>query len=278
MPKSIPLLSSRRMLRSIWLSLFLVVVQFVAPVVRLVPNGEHLRWEANATAVMAAPSAGELSNRYVIFLDGINSSSPPDDGAGGFQPIRDKLSAEGINRFVYFSYSATHHKAEMPVGYCRGWGDDNCSSDGQNSQRLVDLYRRPVYSGDDTHLSVTDQADVLDWLIGQIVSRDATAEISLIGFSLGGVVASYWGATHGPGTPYHGHIHSIILINSPVGGIPLANVFRDGCDPSSWASVIAHAVQIRDAAAGGLKTYLPPYYLTLSIPLNTKKKDVWPGT
>lgn len=171
----------------------------------------------------------DLSHRYILFLAGVNSSSASNDEPleGRFEKIKDTLAASGIpeSNFVYFSYGALEHE----IFYCLGWGDDNCSEDPQAPTDLVDLSTTPVYSSDKTHLSIPEQAQVLDWLIDQIIKQDEQAEIDLIGFSLGGIVASYWAAEIAK-APNDNNIRGLVLLESPVGGIPLAKSFIRGCD------------------------------------------------
>jgi hypothetical protein len=102
-----------------------------------------------------------------------------------------------------------------------------------DSDDLTELSLPPIYSSSDTHIKIDQQAPVLEWLIGQIIKRDPAADINLVGHSLGGVVASYWGGSQiGSESPYRPNIRSIILINSPVGGFPFANALQDcGSDP-----------------------------------------------
>ena len=101
---------------------------------------------------------------------------------------------------------------------------------------LSELYLPPIYDSGDTHLPISDQADALEWLIGQIVKKEPTAQIDLIGFSLGGILASYWGSHEGVTSPLRNHLHGIVTIESPLGGIPRAadcvptNYLKGICD------------------------------------------------
>ena len=190
-------------------------------------HSQTAEWVGNAVKdPVSSPTAPkDLAARYVILLDGINSSAsadtPPLDADYGF--IEARLREAGLSRFVYFSYSALQHGAGA---YCLGWGPLGCAPGTSN---LGSLSRGPVYESADTHQAIDQQAAVLDWLIGQVVQRDPTAQIDLVGYSLGGVVASYWGSQFGGTSAYRANIHGIVITESPVGGIPLADVVSNGC-------------------------------------------------
>ncbi|MBE7471039.1 MAG: hypothetical protein DPW09_05105 [Anaerolineae bacterium] len=182
---------------------------------------------ASSNSTSAVPLSSDFSHRYIVFLDGIRSKSVTPEGNGNFNAIQDKLTELGINddRFVYFSYSAASDR----VGgvYCLGWGSRACST--KKIGDLTSLSLAPIYLVEDTQLSIDRQTRVLTWLIDQILKQDSYAEIDLVGFSLGGIIASRW-ASQFNNTSLHGkHIHSIVLIESPVGGIPLAGPITDGC-------------------------------------------------
>lgn len=192
--------------------------------------------------------------KVVVFLGGINSHSPTqiDDSEPvieNFSKIRRKLEeSRRVAPVVYFSYSAARDDL-LSIFYCNGWGSDGCS--GGQVGDLRDLGLAPVYSDDDTHRPVDQHADVLEWLIDQIVKREPLAEIELIGYSLGGIVVSRWAACYGGDpaanctkkttSPHLGHIHAIVLIESPVGGIPTASAFLD-CSTSPFVNRIACAI------------------------------------
>ncbi|MFN8636310.1 MAG: kelch repeat-containing protein [Chloroflexota bacterium] len=87
----------------------------------------------------------------------------------------------------------------------------------------------PVYTVGDTQQSVDIQVATLDWLIADLVTSDPKAQIDLVGYSLGGVVATRWAARLSPLSALRDHVHAIVLLESPVGGSPMANAVRDGC-------------------------------------------------
>lgn len=181
------------------------------------------------------PLSADTSHNYIVFLAGINSHSSVDDPSveREFSYIQSRLTEppNGWAGFVYFSYGAVsaHQRGEL---YCAGWGPDGCST--TRLGNLSSLTLTPIYISDDTHLSIIDQAAVLDWLLRQIIEHDPLAVIDLVGYSLGGIVASQWvasAAEKGTQTDFYNYIHSIVLIESPVGGLPLAGSFlKDECD------------------------------------------------
>ena len=126
--------------------------------------------------------APDLSQRYVVFLGGINSASSEGDNPlnGNFKEIRDKIRDLGVphSHFVYFSYSAQYH-SQIGDLYCSGWGTSGCSTTTLGDLSVLNL--SPVYTGNDTKIAINLQSDVLDWLLGQIVKRDPNAQIDLVG-------------------------------------------------------------------------------------------------
>jgi hypothetical protein len=186
---------------------------------------------SSLVAPSGTPVSAEPSHRYVVFLSGINSSSFTLDRDFGL--IKSQLQQDlGISNFVYFSYSAAHfHRSDW---YCLAWGGPSACTSQHAGGDLVSLEVLPMYSSSATHLSLKDQADVLDWLLRQIMKRDPLAEIDLVGYSLGGVVASLWAAQaveNGTQADFYKYVHSIVLIESPVGGVPLAGpLLKEECN------------------------------------------------
>lgn len=179
-----------------------------------------------ARTVFAAAPSTALSQRYVVLLNGIRSSSDGSAPLGNsFEKIQTGLREIGVNRFVYFSYSAAWH---MQVGdlYCSGWGEAGCSRKTLGDLSALDL--NPVYSVEHTKLPPDRQAEVLNWLLTQIVKADPSAQIDLVGFSLGGIVASRWAALYGATSPLRSHIHGLVVVESPVGGIYGARSVLEG--------------------------------------------------
>jgi pimeloyl-ACP methyl ester carboxylesterase len=189
-----------------------------------------------------------VSEHYVLFLNGINSFATSEEPLDGkFDVIQQELADElNIERFVYFSYSAARYHEEGGF-YCQGWGAGGGLVTGGcetyigtehvvPSDNLAVLSAWPEYEESDTHLSLHLQAEALDWLVGQIVSRDPNSRIHLVGYSLGGIVASHWAAHQGQSPTWRQHVSSIVIIESPVGGIPLAGPLSDGCglEPSCY--------------------------------------------
>jgi alpha-tubulin suppressor-like RCC1 family protein len=176
-----------------------------------------------APAVAQSSLRLDPNHHVVLFLNGINSTG--EATAADFGNIRQRLIAQGLtdDNFSYFSYSAARPGV---TDQCQAW-DQQCTPEGA----LSTLSATPVYDSADTHLDLTRQAAVLDWLVNQLVQRDPMVRIDFVGFSLGGIVTSYWAATNPPSIT-RGHVHTITLIESPVGGIPLATAAIAPCDPS----------------------------------------------
>jgi hypothetical protein len=200
-------------------------------------------------------------HRYVVLLDGIGSEDVPFDIRNDlstrthadhavvqdFSVMRKRMQRELPGaRFVYFSYAlgpllAAHQNPVNAWAACsKVPAVEGCANRRALPQRL---FQEPSYSVDDTkraHLQV--HAGGLDWLLNQIVQQDARlrarSEIDLVGFSLGGVVASLWAATLANHSAAASHIHSVVLVESPVGGFPLANQVMAGCPPRD---LICHA-------------------------------------
>ncbi|TAK35153.1 MAG: hypothetical protein EPO21_06765 [Chloroflexota bacterium] len=182
---------------------------------RSVPDG-------NPSPPPSVVSSTDPTRHYVLFLAGIDSWSIPGEPIYGlFGYVRDRLSRDlQVSRFVYFSYKAAAvHNAGRD--YCEGWVD-GCSS----SEPATVRFAGPVYSVEETHLSIDDQVMALDWMLTQIVKADAGAQIDVVGYSLGGIVAARWAALRGSESALSDRIQSIILLESPVGGIPLANLIE----------------------------------------------------
>jgi pimeloyl-ACP methyl ester carboxylesterase len=199
--------------------------------------------------VAATPSPPQLSQRYIVFLDGINSSSNPSGNCAtdakttttclnnDFGTIKHDLISQlgryGMSRshFVYFSYSSVSGNAERNIRYCDAWR--SCKNG-----NLRNLTASPVYVSGDTHLAIYGQTSALDWLLRQIVAQHVRAQIDVVGYSLGGVVASYWAATHDRTSRAGAHVRALILIESPVGGLPLAGkLLSPSCDRSAICTV-----------------------------------------
>ena len=164
-----------------------------------------------ATAPLAAAQTPtNLSHRYVVFVDGINSSSAVSDLFTDFGTIQQRLQNFGFEtgHFAYFSYGAAN-KYPNRGQYCSAWAN-GCTSSGD----LVVLFSSPTYAPNDTHLSIEWQIDVLDWLLGQIIQRDPLAQIDIVGFSLGGIVSTGWGQAHLATSALGSHIHGVILLES----------------------------------------------------------------
>lgn len=192
----------------------------------------HIFGTKQVQANIDSPSTqNEFEHRHVIFLNGINSQSsdPAHPLEDNFKNIEGALREKGLNKIVYFSYAAATAGSRAEL-MCAAWVDPACHiGPGQQAGDLASLYLSPVYSVEDTKVDIDKQADALEWLVGQIVKQDAEAEIDLLGFSLGGIIATRW-ASRPSGSAYSNHVHGIATMGSPLGGIPLAGSFLDGCN------------------------------------------------
>lgn len=207
----------------------------------------------SARVTHAASSNVDLSHRYVVFVDGIGISSSasttpcsslpanPDSNTNiclnnDFADIRATLLSSSPSlspsHVVYFSYGALDTQY-----FCQAWGPAACSGTGNGnpgSENLSNLPLSPAYSPSQTKIAPSLQSAVLEWLLGQIIKRDPSASIDIIGYSLGGIVASYWAVTFAPypvgDIPVlKTYVHSLTVIESPVGGVPLAHPMLSGC-------------------------------------------------
>jgi pimeloyl-ACP methyl ester carboxylesterase len=178
-------------------------------------------------------------HHYIIFVDGINSHA---DSSGDyayldhdFGDIKNTLRQVGFHdsQFVYFSYASAHVR-QQGFKDCAGYSGGCVGSNrrGNDDGEIANINDTPVYSVDDTKLDLTAQADALHWLIFETVLKDRNqgTQIDIVGYSLGGVITSYWAATHPRDSdPIDGPaIHSLILLDSPVGGIAPATSVLDG--------------------------------------------------
>ena len=149
------------------------------------------------------------------------------------------------------------------------------------SEISPDLFLTPVYMKADTRLAINLQADTLEWLISQIVKKDPAAQIDLVGFSLGGLVASYWGSHNGLTSANRAHIHSIIAVESPLGGIPMASQCVDE-STNIWCAVLIlpkfggellHELQMPGYLPGSIVDELPEVARAYSFTSIQSKSD-----
>ena len=187
------------------------------------------RWRARFQA--SPVLADDAPHRYVIFLDGVNTESTANYSTkwrffGIEMNLRLNPPPGRWADFVYFSYAAAARK-QAGGRFCEGWAN-GCASG--SADRLASLTLDPIYATDDTKISVDAQIQALDWLLFEILATDSLAQIDIVGFSLGGIVATRWAATLSAPSAHLDHVHAIVLLDSPVGGIPIANAVVDGCD------------------------------------------------
>lgn len=170
--------------------------------------------------------------RYVVLIQGIDSSSACGGPMDGFSPRREAVLGEirplGIpeTNVLGLSYSGTYYDpatcSPIPV-------EDVAASSGL-----------PLYNQADTcGGGVTVAASQLEGLLYSITEDHPNATFSIVGHSMGGVVAAYFAAT--TDWALLDRVHSIILLDSPVQGVPMVNQFTSACDPDfsfSWQDML----------------------------------------
>jgi len=195
-----------------------------------------------AGGAQAAPAA----TRYVILIDGFSSSNqtgPKDKRDTRNQQVLDDFAltraaiaaALPEATFIYFSYRAGPNVKRLNQTKVR-----------QTVWVKGDYFQQPIYAATDTaKYSLDVHVQGLDWLIKDLLKRDPAAQIDIVGYSLGGVVAARWaqGQSTKAGSPILA-VHRLVLLDSPVGGIskaaslvaadlvgegsPLVNELREG--------------------------------------------------
>ena len=225
---------------------------------------------AAAPDVPCPDDASASGGRYVVWVPGLLSSSLTGLQPGTldarnhqvrdeFAAIRDALAAglEPARHFVYFSYGAVRLAAAgEPPG--RGW--------------LGDSYRdehEPRYWPQDTSsYPLQAHADVLDWLVRNLLRCDGEATIDVIGYSLGGVVALRWAATAdaGPAGPLAA-VHRLVVVDSPVGGVNPALL-------GSAAAAAPPEVVVAFGTGRALGDLLPTGDVIRSLPAALDRVDV----
>ena len=178
------------------------------------------------------------NSRYVVFLDGINSESNLSERQveQNFRYISSALTNARVENFIYFSYLQPELLEEHPFDtpYCELWGPDGCNS----NLDLGTRFSTPIYTSDATKWRIDLNVEVLDWLLTEIVDNSGcpSTRVDLIGYSLGGIVATRWGATVSDDSLLRQHVQSIVTISSPLGGIPFGNTdcTNPTCELWNW--------------------------------------------
>ena len=176
-------------------------------------------WAVAAVRPGDSPRSERL-HRYVVYLTGINSTGA--EAVADLAPIDAVLRQpppRGLGEIppeVFFSYAAAT-AAKRGESRCVGWGAEACDEGGN----LRSLHLQPVFSSSDTRVVSPDEhAAALGWLLEQIVRLDEQAEIDLVGYSLGGIVATRWAALNGSTEGAAGRVRAIVMLESSVGGVP----------------------------------------------------------
>lgn len=145
----------------------------------------------------------EPPQRIVLFVPGIGTDTQ--QARANFQYARQILSSlpQGVrpDRYAYFSYA-------------RRWFNDD--------------YEYPDYTEDDTKSgAVVYHQYTLSQMVDRLVLESGgSPKIDIIGYSLGGVVATQWASFQIPfeneqqrGASRLRYIHRVIVLDSPLGGI-----------------------------------------------------------
>jgi len=205
-----------------------------------VTNANNTLW------VMEDQAASPPIARAVVFIQGIDSQSRAGQSPVGCSTTQGFLNSDGTQRaswianylsdpthvgglalqrdknFFYFSYSGQ---------YCL---DDNGMQD----------FRRPIYAPTDTCGGVGDAAGKLQTVLAALITRYPGVKFDLVAHSMGGMVAAYWLTQHGNDQtaqgPMKDYINSLTTFDSPLKGVPNANVFTSACDVTgqSWQDLI----------------------------------------
>ena len=149
--------------------------------------------------------------RFVIFLGGLQSLSletPSDHAlADDFAALRRELAvADPTCRYIFFSYRAGP-LVRAGLDPKLAWRGRSYADASEPIYRAVETTDRPI----------ADHVDGLEWLVSDLLDRNPQAQIDLVGFSLGGIVALAWAAE--ADERRLDSIHRIVLISSPVGGV-----------------------------------------------------------
>lgn len=173
--------------------LSLMVCTFVAPP----PRAEATSADQHKVLFIAGHAIGGALNELVP------------DAVSGWSTIKSFLQTSSLTRdlgleeddFLYYSYSGNYERA----------------ADGSND------YTQPRYTRWDTRLRLGADYSGRAAHISEALSAYPDAEFTIIGHSLGGVVATYWAATRpiSPlpgGDPLASRVHSIITLDSPLQG------------------------------------------------------------
>ncbi len=163
---------------------------------------------------------------YVILVQGIDSSSTC--GAGDvFGPRRDQVLARlrplGVpdSHVIGFSYSDVYY--------------DPATCSPVRVEDVATAGALPRYTSADTCSGVTVAASRLWRLLHSIEQIQPSATFTIVGHSMGGVVAAYFTATTND-QALLSRVHAIALLDSPVQGVPEVNSITSACNATYSAS------------------------------------------
>ena len=148
-------------------------------------------------------------DRKIIVISGFRSNSACDGDnrlVDKLRWLRNRLPGYKDEDFFYFDYGA---------GYCP-----------DNPATAEDESKNPNYSTLFTCVNgVVGSNSILNLLIARILQKNPTAKIDIVGHSMGGLIPTYWVATH-QDDPRIKSIHSVITFDSPLQGVEEGRVSR----------------------------------------------------
>lgn len=174
--------------------------------------GEHLvkveYYERGGRAV--ARVRWEKEDRDVVFIQGIDSGSSCNDNNGNGLPDGFVERVDWIKTYLQSqSWVADHVNLRQTLYFSYTWPQGGYCSDGTT----------PQYQSLDTCFGVRFAAKKLR----DFINTKASAKATIIGHSMGGLVASYLVATEQQDW-VNSHIASVVTFDSPLRGLPAQNI------------------------------------------------------
>ncbi len=163
---------------------------------------------------------GPDPNRYVVFLDGFLSTGSEVRGhfARFAGALDDLLPTSNV---LYYSYSGSW--SARACGSAR----PSCPSGSPGAAGSV-----PAYGWLDTQKPVAADVAILDTQLGAILAAHPSAQIDLVGYSLGGIVALDWLLAGPSVATVLPHVHSAVVVDAPVRGIAPLSSFQSLVAPA----------------------------------------------